>query len=247
MNKLFIFLCVSVFVLAGKINVAVASNMSYAMDELLHSFNKIHPDIEVDSTLASSGKLAIQIRNGAPFSVFMSADMAYVDALNKDGLTLYAPKIYALGKLAVFSVVARDLLDIKKLCLSKKIKKIAVANPKTAPYGKASMEMFKRLKIINKIKPKFVYATNVSQTATYALKATDIGFIAASTIDSPSMKKYKKDSHFAFVDEKLYEPIAQGIVLMKTAKDNKDAKAFYDFILSKKARAIFKKYAYALP
>ncbi len=230
--------------LAGEINLAVAANVSYAMDELKAEFAKTHPDTKVQVTLSSSGKLTAQIKNGAPYGLFMSANMKYPTALYKDGIATTKPVVYAQGALAYLSAKKQDFSKGIKLVESKDIDKIAIANPKTAPYGKAAVEAMKNAGVLDNVQSKFVYAESISQTVTYALSAADIGFIAKSSLYSPKMAQYKEDINYKDVDPTLYTPIKQGIVLLKFAKDNKEYKDFYDFILGDKAKAIFKKYGY---
>lgn len=245
MKKIIITLLLSVItVFAGEINIAVAANVSYAIDELKAEFAKTNPDTKVQVTLGSSGKLTAQIKNGAPYGLFMAANMKYPDALYKDKIATTKPVVYAQGALAYLSSQKHDFSKGIKLLESKNIEKIAIANPKTAPYGKAAIEAIKNSGLLDKVQSKFVYAESISQTVTYAITAADIGFIAKSSLYSPKMKQYKKDINWVDVDAALYTPIKQGIVLLKTSKNASEYKAFYDFILSDSAKNIFKKYGY---
>ncbi len=232
---------------AGNINIAVAANVSYAIDDLKKEFKKIYPNIKVRVTLGGSGKLTAQIKNGAPYDIFMSANMKYPNALYKDGTAVTKPIIYAQGSLAYLSRKKQDFSLGMKLITSKNIKKIAVANPKTAPYGKATFEAIKSASLLEEVVDKFVYAESISQTVSYAVIAADIGFIAKSSLYSPTMKQFKKGINWADVDTKLYTPINQGIVLLKNGEKKSDAVAFYDFILSAKAKNIFKEFGYIVP
>lgn len=130
-------------------------------------------------------------------------------------------------------------LDFSKgiaLLANKDIEKIAIANPKTAPYGTAAIEALKNANILDKVESKFVYAESISQAVTYAMTAADVGFIAKSSLYDEKMSQYKENINWISVDPKLYTPIDQGIVILNRAKDNKEAKAFYDFILSDNAK-----------
>ena len=130
------------------------------------------------------------------------------------------------------------------LVANKSIEKIAIANPKTAPYGTASIEALKNANILDKVESKFVYAESISQAVTYAITAADVGFIAKSSLYDEKMSQYKENINWISVDPKLYTPIDQGIVILNRAKDNKEAKAFYDFILSDNAKKIFIDFGY---
>ena len=232
---------------AGTLNIAVAANVSYAIDELKAEFNKTNPDTQVQVTLGSSGKLTAQIKNGAPYQLFMAANMKYPKALYSDGIAITKPIVYAQGSLAYLSSKKQDFSKGIHLVESTDIAKIAVANPKTAPYGKAAVEAMKNGGVYNNAERKFVFAESISQTVSYAVTAADIGFIAKSSLYSPKMAQYKEGINWSDVDPKLYTPINQGIVILKNAQDNSEAKAFYDFILGDKAKAIFKKYGYLVP
>jgi molybdate transport system substrate-binding protein len=228
----------SLSLFASKINIAVAANVSYAIPELMNEFNKTNP-MKIRTIIGSSGKLTAQISNGAPFDIFLSANMKYPNFLYNKKLTITKPIVYAKGSLVLFSHKQKDFSE--GLSLLKNTKKIAIANPKTAPYGKASIEALKNAKLYKDIKHKFVYGESISQTLAYTQKATDIGIIAKSSLYSSKMKRYKKDINYMDINSKLYTPIAQGVVLI-----NAKAKDFYEFILSAKAKEIFKKYGYII-
>ncbi len=234
----------SCFLFAQKINIAVASNVSYAMDDLIKEFNKTNTNTKVNITLGSSGKLTAQIKYGAPYDLFISANMKYPNSLYKENLAISKPIIYAQGSLALLSSKKRDFSKGINLIKASNIKKIAIANPKTAPYGIATKQALKNAKIYKEIKNKFVYAESISQTVSYTVSATDIGFVAKSSLYSPKMSKYKKNVHWISIDTKLYTPINQGIVILNRAKENKEVKDFYNFILSSKAKKIFNNFGY---
>ncbi len=224
---------------ASEIKVAIASNVSYVYDELKEEFYKKHPDIKLIPVFSSSGNLTAQIQNKAPFSIFLSADMKYPQKLYNLALAS-KPKVYAKGTLALVSVKDANLSGDLSFLLSDKIAKISIANPATAPYGKASVEVLKNAKIYEKLKHKFVYAQSISQSLLYALKVADIGFVASSALVSSKIKQ--KFASFK-IDPKCYDAIEQGVVLIGE-NANTDTKAFYDFIFSSKAKEIFKKYGY---
>lgn len=243
-NLLLLFLILNIFSFASTITIAIATNVSYAIKELTTSFTQLHPNIKVRTILGSSGKLTAQIEHHAPYGLFMSANMFYPDRLYKKGLAMSKPMIYAQGRLAFFSSKKRDFSLGLKLLSQKNIKRIAIANPKTAPYGEATKEALIKAKLYNLLKPKFVYAESISQTLSYARMATDMGIVAKSSLFSKQMKRYQKDIHWKEIDEKFYTPISQGIVLLKNSKNKKDYQKFYNFMLSKKAKDILLKYGY---
>ncbi len=247
MFKIFILLFITIGIGASTINIAVAANVSYAIDELKKEFKKSNPNVEVRVTLGSSGKLTAQIKNGAPYHLFMSANMKYPEALYEDAIAITEPVVYAKGSLAILSRTKQDFSKGIEAVNGEGIRKIAVANPKTAPYGKAAVDAMKNGGIYEKAVKKFIYGESVSQTVSYAITAADIGFVAKSSLYSPRMARFKEGVNWCDIDAKLYTPISQGIVILKKAKEDLDAKAFYDFILSQSAQKIFKRYGYILP
>ncbi len=232
---------------AGEIKIAVAANVSYAIDNLKKAFNETYPYIKVQVVLGSSGKLTAQIKHGAPYQLFMSANMKYPEALYKDKVAVTEPMVYAQGTLAYLSNKPQDFSKGMALLKDENIKKIAVANPKTAPYGKAAVEAMKNASVYEDVKNKFVFAESVSQTVSYTVIAADIGFIAKSSLYSPKMKQYEEGMHWAQVDPKLYTPIKQGIVILKKGESSSEVRAFYDFMLSVKAQKILTEFGYLLP
>ena len=244
MKKTLFTLLLAASAFAGEINIAVAANVSYAMDELKAAFAKTHPDTKVLVTLGSSGKLTAQIKNGAPYGLFMAANMKFPEALYQDGIAVTKPVVYAQGALAYLSAKPTDFSRGIGLVAEKSVGKVAVANPKTAPYGTAAVEAMKKGGVYEKAKEKLVYAESISQTVTYALTAADIGFIAKSSLYSPKMAQYKENVNWASVNPKLYTPIKQGIVLLKNGDNDTEYKAFYDFILGNEAKTIFRAYGY---
>lgn len=245
MKKILLSILLSLATLsAGEITIAVAANVGYAINALKKEFNSAYPDTQVQVILGSSGKLTAQIKNGAPFELFMSANMKYPEALYKEGIAVTIPVVYAHGALAYLSVRQQDFTKGMILLTKDNIKKIAIANPQTAPYGVAAVEALKNAGMYEELKEKFVYGESISQTVAYATTAADIGIIAKSSLFSPQMLHFKEAIHWSDVDETLYTPIDQGMVILKNGEDNVEVKAFYDFMLSAKAREVLKNFGY---
>ena len=245
MKKIVLGLVLSLATLsAGEMKIAVAANVSYAIEPLKKAFYVLYPKTNIEVILGSSGKLTAQIKNGAPYDLFMSANMKYPEVLYKEGIAVTKPVVYAQGALAYLSVKPQDFTQGMRLLTEDKIKKIAIANPKTAPYGVAAVEALKHANVYDAVKKKFVYGESISQTVTYAMTAADIGFIAKSSLFSPQMAHLKEGIHWSDVDETLYTPIEQGMVILKKAEGNSEVKDFYDFMLSAKAQEILKNFGY---
>ena len=248
MRKFFVFVAsvlLAIAAAAGEINVFAAANTSYAFPELIAEFNKQNPTVKVNLTLGASGAMVTQVQNGAPADVFLAADTGFVKKLDESGFAATRPVIYAQGALAMFSV--RDVDFSKGIAAVKGLKAISIANPATAPYGRASVEALKNAKIYDEVEKNIVWAQKISETLSQALSAANVGFIAASALYDPKMAQYKQGVNYAFVDASLYTPIDQGVVLTKRAENNAEARAFYEFILGDKAREIFKKFGYNVP
>ncbi|SFV53308.1 Molybdenum ABC transporter, periplasmic molybdenum-binding protein ModA (TC 3.A.1.8.1) [hydrothermal vent metagenome] len=239
-----LFLFLSGVLYASTINVAVAANVSYAIKELQQTFHTLHPQINVRVMLGSSGKLTAQIEHGAPYDIFISADMKYPEYLYKKKIAITKPLIYAYGNVVLLSKKPRDFSKGVFILEDKGIKKIAIANPHTAPYGIASREILQNTKLYKKLKNKFIYGESISQTLSYTLSVADIGFVAKSALMSQKLRHYKKGINWIDIDTKLYTPTHQGMVILAYGKGKKEVQIFYDFLQTKKAKMILQKYGY---
>lgn len=240
-----LFFACSVFA-QQKITVAIAANVQFVMNELKNEFQK-ETGITVDIVPGSSGKLNAQIKQGAPYDVFVSADMNYPQDLYASGFAVDSPKVYAQGALVLWTAgsALKPVKDLKVLT-NADAKKIAIANPETAPYGKAATEAMKYFNVYDAVKTKLVYGESISQASHFiATQSADIGFTAKSIVLSDEMKG---KGIWVDVDKKSYSPILQGVVILKYGKDNHAdaAKKFYDFLFSKKAKAWFVKFGYTV-
>ena len=235
---------------AKMINIAVAANVSYAMPTLQKEFNKQYPSIKTRIILGSSGKLTAQISNGAPYDIFLSANMKYPNKLYTEKIAITKPIVYAKGSLAILSPNQRSFKHGIKLLTSKLVKRISIANPKTAPYGQATFEALKNVNILDDIKKKIIYGESISQTVAYTMMVADVGIVAKSSLYSPKLVNIHENVHWVEVDKTLYSPIKQGMVILKNAKALKnyeEVKFFYDFMLSKKGKNILKEFGYQIP
>ncbi len=220
------------------LNIATAANMQFAMTEIVQSFTK-HTGIKCNIITGSSGKLTAQIKEGAPYDVFVSANTKYPEDLYKDGFTTSKPKIYGYGGLVLWSTTSEK--PSFSILMNDAIEHIAIANPKTAPYGEAAVSVLKKMGVYEKIEHKLVYGESISQTNQFILsRAADIGFTAKSVVLSP---KIKGEGDWISIDDN-YTPIAQGIVLLKNSEKKQQSEQFYTFIFSDQAKNILKKFGY---
>ncbi|MDQ7046409.1 MAG: molybdate ABC transporter substrate-binding protein [Sulfurovum sp.] len=232
---------------AGTIHVAIAANINDAMKSLKQVFHAHYPNTKVILSLGSSGKMAAQINHGAPYQIFMSADMAYPQTLYDGGIAVTKPLVYAEGSLVLFSRNKQDYTKGIQIIENSDIQSIVIANPKTAPYGKASVQALKNAKLYSKIVSKLVYGESIGQTISYTVHVADIGFVAKSSLFSPNMKQFKEGKHWMELSSNLYTPIDQGIVILKNGQGNKEVESFYHFIFSTEAKKILESFGYKIP
>ena len=236
----------SVSAFAEDLTVAVAANVQYTFEELKAEFQK-ETGINVKQIIGSSGKFTTQIENGAPFDVFLSADMDYPKTLEKEGLAYNSSKIYAYGTLVLWTMNNVDLSKGLKAVNDSSVRKIAIASPNTAPYGRQAVNALKHYNLYSQVQKKLVYGESIAQANQFITsKAADIGFTAKSVALAPNMKDQGK---WIEIEKDAYEPIAQGAVILNHAKkDNvESAQKFFNFLFSNEAQEIFKKYGYVLP
>ncbi|MBF0512202.1 MAG: molybdate ABC transporter substrate-binding protein [Candidatus Omnitrophica bacterium] len=247
MFKVFLFLWVfQTLAYAGDITVAGAANIQFTLEDLKAEFTR-ETGISVKAVFSSSGKLTAQIENGAPFDIFMSADMKYPERLYQDGFSSQAPKVYAYGRLVLWTMKNIDLSKGIPVLSEAVVQKIALADPQLAPYGLQAVHTLKFYQLFQPLKKKYVIGENISQVNQFITTgAADIGLTAQSVVLAPPMKDKGK---WVQVDPQSYEPIAQGVIVLKYAQQNhsKEAREFYEFLFSSPAQEIFKKYGYKLP
>ena len=232
---------------ASQITVAVAANLSDTIHDLVALFHASHPNVRVRTIIGSSGKLTAQILHGAPYGLFLSADTDYPKALERRGFALSKPRVYARGTLALLLPHGPAPTKGLTTLLDPSVHRIAIANPHTAPYGKASQEALEKTKLWEKIRDKIVFAESVGQTLTYTLKAADAGLVAVSALHSTRLRHFEEGKRWIRIDPTLYTPIDQAAVLLKKSEGRADYRTFYEFLFSTRAAKIFQRYGYLTP
>lgn len=225
-----------------KLHIAVAANMKFAMNELAEVFTH-KTGINCELITSSSGKLTAQIKESAPYDVFVAADMSYPEELFESGFTTGKPKVYAYGQLVLWSMVdgLHPFLGILK---EEEIKHIALANPKVAPYGIAALEVLQHFNLYDSLKDKLTYGESISQASQFIIsKAAEVGFTAKAVVLSPELKN--KGSWMS-IDDKFHSPIAQGVVIIKNTERLREAEKFHEFLFSTEAKEILEHYGYKL-
>lgn len=224
------------------ISIATAANMQFAMKKITKEFNN-KTGIKCEIMVSSSGKLTAQIKEGAPYDIFVSADMKFPNELYNSGFTTTEPVIYGYGKLVMWTLFD-SMKPSFEILQNKKIKHIAVANQKTAPYGRAAHEVFQKKNILSQLQSKFVFGESVAQTNQFiTTKAAEIGFTAKSVVVSPQTKG---KGNWIEINEEFYTPISQGIVILKNGTGNHNhSQQFYNFLLSEEGKNILSKFGYS--
>lgn len=228
--------------------VAAAANLKTAAEELKKVFEARHPEVEVMLTFGASGIFFAQLQSGAPFDVFLSADREYPAKIVEAGLAAAADeRVYAFGKLVAWRP-AGSTLDLEGKGLAALtgpgVKRIAMANPALAPFGRATAAAFQAAGIRDAVKDKIVLGTSVAQAAQFATTgAADVAFLPYSLTFGTELAT----GRIWLVPETLYPRIAQSGVVLAAAKEPALARAFLAFLASEPARAILARYGYGLP
>ena len=225
-----------------KITIATSANMQFVMKKLADDFS-VRTNIACDLIIASSGKLTAQITEGAPYNIFVAANMKYPEHVYSKGLASDPAKIYAYGRLVLWTVDP-SLEPTMELLNEDVIQKIAIANPQTAPYGEAAIEVLRKNDLLDSVEHKLVYGESVAQTNQFIVTgAATIGFTSLSVVKSELMRGKGK---FLLVEEDDYTPIAQGVVLINTNDEiDKLAEEFYNYLFSEEAGEILLEFGYS--
>lgn len=233
---------------AKEITVAAAADLSTAMQELAAAYEK-QSGVKVKLSFGASGALTQQIQNGAPFDVFFSADMDYPRQLISSGdaeaASLYR---YAVGKLVLW-VPADSPLDVEhrgmNVLADPQVKKIALANPQHAPYGRAAVAAMKHVGLYEQVSNRLVMGENVSQAAQFVESGNaQIGFVALAHAIAPAMQGKGK---YWQIPVEAYPALDQGVVVLSHSRHKKEAAAFVEYIRTKAAAAVLQKYGFVLP
>jgi molybdate transport system substrate-binding protein len=232
---------------AQTVKVAAAADLKFAMTELASRFEK-QSGTKLDVSYGSSGNFLTQIQNGAPFDLFFSADSEYPKKLEAAGLAEPGTlREYAVGHIVIWT--SRDSgIDAAKAgwqsLLDQRVKKIAIANPEHAPYGRAAAAAMKKAGIYEQVKGKLVYGENISQAAEFVQSGNaQVGIVALSLAISPAMRNGNKWQ----IPADSYPPIKQAVVMLKASKNKDVARQFLDFVSGPQGREILQRFAFTVP
>lgn len=228
---------------AAPLTIAAAADLRAAMPELLQIYARDQPDVETRVTFGSSGKLATQIEQGAPFDIYFSADEAYPQRLHAQGLALAAPQRYAIGRLAIWVRTSgapklEDLVDARYA-------RIAIANPEHAPYGARARQVLQRAGEWDALLPRIVYAENVAQALQWVDSgAADVGVVALALLPQAGGRDADKRR---LIDAQLHDPLWQAVMVVRSSPQRAQAQAFQDLVLAPEGREILQRFGFDLP
>lgn len=230
---------------AERITIAAAADLKFAMDELVEGFRRARPTDEVEVVYGSSGKFHAQIRQGAPYDLFFSADIDYARELVRAGQAASEVRPYAVGRLVLWS--ARP--DARTLTLASladaRITRVAIANPRHAPYGRRAEEALRAAGVWEAVAPKLVLGENVAQAAQFVESgAADAGIVALSLARSPRMRSAGRHVELPLAS---YPRMDQGGVVLRGARDPGAARALRDALLGPRGREVLREYGFFLP
>ncbi len=222
------------------VKVAAAANLRYALSEIEEMYESKFKEVDLQINYGASGTFYQQIVNGAPYDLFLSADDTLPSKLKEAGITSSDSRIYACGKLALYSL-QNDISELGMAVLTQQnIGRISIANPRTAPYGARSVEILKSLNLWENLERRIVYGDSIAQAAQFAMTGNcEVGFVALSLLMNPEVEL--KGSYF-IIPEDLYLPIAQAGIVLKEGV----ATTLFEYMLSGECRKIWDKYGYSI-
>jgi len=231
---------------AETVTIAAASDLVFCLERINTAFLRAHPGAKLKLSFGSSGNFFAQIKHGAPFDVFLSADVAYPRQLADGGAAVSETLTrYAIGRIVVWT--ARTDLDLSGVSALAQpgIKRLAIANPAHAPYGRAAREALQHAKIWEDVQPRLVLGENISQTAQFVQTGNaDAGIVALSLVLS---SKLKNVGRYVEIPESMHAPLEQAAVLTTHGRENPLARAYLTFLGTADARAIFDEFGFRLP
>ncbi|MBI4470629.1 MAG: molybdate ABC transporter substrate-binding protein [Acidobacteria bacterium] len=233
----------------GEVRVAAAADLKFALDEIVKQFRQDHPKVQVDVTYGSSGNFYSQLLNQAPFDIYFSADVFYPRKLSEQGLALpNSDFCYAIGRIVIWAP-ASSKIDVERLGMQAlndpAARRIAIANPKHAPYGKAAEAAMRSANVFERVKDRLVYGENIAQTLQFIQSASaDIGIVALSLALAP---KVREAGRYWEIPLDAYPRMDQGGIILKWARDPDSARAFRSFVSQPRGHEVLRKYGFFLP
>lgn len=232
-------------VAAERLTIAAGTELQAALPGVLALYAKRYPADQIDLVFGSSGKLNTQIRNGAPFDLFFSADIDLPRGLVRDGFAVGEAIPYALGRIVLWST----RIELAKTPLSQLAKspftRLAIANPRYSPYGQRAEEALRQAGVFDAVSKRLVYGEDVAQTAQFALSGNaELGIIALSLALTPEMHWR---GHYTLIDSRLHRPLRQGFVFTRRGANSSAARRFAEFFASEDVYLLLAQYGFERP
>lgn len=230
---------------AEKLTIAAAADLKFAMDEIVAEYRRVNAGDTVEVVYGSSGKFHTQIQQAAPYDLFFSADIGFARELAKAGLAASEVTPYALGRLVLWSAT----LDASAMSLASlsdpKITRIAIANPKHAPYGRRAEEALRAAGLWDKVQAKLVFGENIAQAAQFVQTGNaQVGILALALAVGPELAS---KGGYALIPQQWHAPLEQGFIITRRAQDNAAARRFASHMASRSARAVLAKFGFVPP
>lgn len=228
-------------------SVAAASDLIFCLDALHAEFSQAEPNVTLKTSTGSSGNFYAQIRHGAPYDVFMSADLHYPRELIATGAAEASSLTpYAIGRIVIWTLRPElDLSDVSKLTRDSRVRRFAIANPAHAPYGRAAREALEHAGVWGDVQPKLVLGENIAQAAQFVQTGNaEAGIVALSLVLAP---RNAGVGRWVEIPAAHHSPLEQGVVLTRLGAANPAAKRYMSYLRSPAARAIFERYGFRLP
>lgn len=240
----FFLCCISAHTPAESLNIAAASDLRFALDEIIEVFHKQYPDAQFNVIYGSSGKMTTQIMNGAPYDLFFSADISFPQKLFDEGFAVTEPAVYAIGRIVLWSSLhdasAISLADL----VDNKYRSIAIAQPSHAPYGLRAKEAMISAGVWQKIQSKLIFGENIAHTAQMAQSgAVDIAIIALSLAKFPTLAEHG----YSLISSELHQPLTQGYVVTRHGAEKQGVSIFVRFLETEAAYNVMQKFGFVRP
>ncbi len=238
------FVCALPVYASEKLTIAAAADLRYALDDIITLFKQQQPATDVRVIYGSSGKISTQIRHGAPYDVFFSADIQFPEQLYAEGHAVTQPQLYALGRIVLWSpkqnmagITLNQLSDLN-------FNRLAIAQPAHAPYGQRAKEALQAAGVWATVEPKLVYGENIAQTAQLAQSGgADIAIIALSLAKFPELAQHG----YQLIPAELHQPLTQAYVITRHGADKTTAHQFASFMARTEVRAIMQRFGFEKP
>lgn len=238
-------LCLPVIGQAQQLTIAAAADLKFALADIVSAFKQDNTNANITVVYGSSGKFQTQIQQGAPYDLYFSADISFPRALAEKGYAASAVMPYAVGRIVLWS--AR--IDVSKMTLASlsqdQFRRIAIANPRHAPYGQRAMEALQAVGVLSAVESKLVYGENIAHAAHFVQTGNaQVGIIALALVLNPELANR---GSYVLIPEHLHAPLEQGFIITKRAANNDLAQRFADYMSHPEVRRIMTAYGFTLP